>query len=143
MKTPADTPDRIRLTVSVPPETLEVFRQMADAAGISVGRCIGDWLTDTSEGAQFVAAKMLEAKRAPRTVMREMQSMAHGLQAEATSVLEQLRRSAAAGAAAGGPRGEAPSSNTGLKSPTPKPEAGGRSVAAAVKRGPVRGGRRR
>jgi len=64
--------DRIRLTISVLPEVHEVFVSMADAAGISLGKCMGDWLADTAEGAQFVAMKMQEARKAPKTVMREL-----------------------------------------------------------------------
>jgi hypothetical protein len=94
---------------------------MAQSAGISVGRCIGDWLTDTADGAQFVAQKMQEAKRAPKTVMREMQAMAHGLHGEVSEVLDDLRRRGEEGrdgrAAAGRAPSTAPSSNTGLKSP--------------------------
>jgi hypothetical protein len=127
---PTPSPERVRLTVSVPAETLEIFRTMADAAGLSVGRCIGDWLADTADGAQFVAHKMLEAKRAPKTVMREMQAMATGLHGEVTSVLESLRRRSrpASGADAQRPTAPArtnpPSSTTGGKSP--KPKSGGR-----------------
>lgn len=39
---------------------------------------MGDWLADTAEGAQFVAMKMEEARKAPKTVMREFQAMARG-----------------------------------------------------------------
>ncbi len=114
--------DRVRLTVSVPSEALDVFRSMADAAGISVGRCIGDWLADTADGAQLVAAKMQEAKRAPRRVMQEVRAMLRGAHGEAGDVLEALRRkgrSDRAGDAAGAPARSAapPSSNTGGKSP--------------------------
>lgn len=71
--------ERVRLTISIDPEVLEVFRTMAKAGSMSVGRCIGDWCGDTVDGAQFVAAKMVEAKKAPARVMREMQAMAGGL----------------------------------------------------------------
>lgn len=71
--------ERIRTTITVPAEVHAVFTRMSEAAGISLGRCMGDWLTDTLDGAQFVAQKMEEAKRMPKTVMREFQAMASGL----------------------------------------------------------------
>ena len=110
--------ERIRLTISVTPEVHEVFTRMADSAGVSLGRCMGDWLADTIEGAQFVAAKMAEARQAPKTVMREMQAAAKGLHVEALATTEHMRavgwRSGSRGAAA---PPLPPSSNTGGKSP--------------------------
>jgi hypothetical protein len=116
------TAERIRTTISVDPEVLQVFRTMADAAGLSLSRCMGDWLGDTVDGAQFVAQKMQEARRAPVTVMREMQAFAHGLQSEMETTLDVVRAKAKAGGggmpqaptAARSPK--APSSNTGLNS---------------------------
>lgn len=115
--------DRIRLTITVTPEVHEVFSRMAVAQGVSLGRAMGDWLADTSEGAQFVAHKMEEARKAPRVVMREMHAFAKGLVDEVESTIEEMRRpagrpdarSAAARPVAG--QHSAPSSNTGLKSP--------------------------
>jgi hypothetical protein len=109
--------DRIRTTISVAPEVHAIFVRMAEAAGISVSRCMGDWLADTAEGAQFVAHKMEEARKAPKLVMREMQAYAKGMVKEVDAITDQMRRQALASeraAAAGVP---APSSNTGLKSP--------------------------
>lgn len=115
------TTERIRTTITVSPEVHEIFSRMAAAAGMSLGRCIGDWLEDTSEGAQLIAQKMEEARRAPRTVMREMHAMALGLVDEAQDVLDKVRRRPAAGAgvqpAAGAGLLRPPVSNTGGKSP--------------------------
>lgn len=110
--------ERIRLTISVTPEVHEVFTRMAESAGLSLGRCMGDWLEDTMEGAQFVAAKMAEARQAPKTVMREMQAAASGLLAEVRSTTESMRAAGwrpGSGSAAAPPI--PPSSNTGGKSP--------------------------
>ncbi len=117
--------ERIRTTISVDAEVLEVFRGMAEAAGLSVGRCMGDWLGDTVDGAQFVAQKMQEARRAPVTVMREMQSMAHGLSSQAEDALVGIRARAKAERAGSMPQAlgapqrpsNAPSSNTGRNYP--------------------------
>lgn len=97
-------PDRCRVAITMDCEVLEVFKKMAARASISVGRCIGDWCGDTVDGAEFVAAKMLEAKSCPRLVMKEMESLASGLLAETQLVNKKMRRSAldvAASAASG------------------------------------------
>ena len=117
--------ERIRLTISVTPEVHEVFSRMAESGGMSLGKCMGEWLTDTIDGAQFVALKMQEARKAPKVVMREMQAFARGFVDEVDL--------AAAGIGAGRPRtgvsqaatGQAvprpPSSNTGGKFPREYP----------------------
>ena len=120
------TPDRIRTTISLDPEVHEIFKKMAEAARMSVSRCMGEWLADTSEGAQFVANKMIQARAAPMVVMREMQAMSVGLAEEVESTISHMRagmkaeRAGAAGSASPPSRSagvRAPSSLTGLKSP--------------------------
>lgn len=109
--------ERIRTTISLDPEVHAIFVSMAEAAGTSVSRCMGDWLADTSEGAQFVAAKMLEARRAPKTVMREMQALSRGLVDELDEQVRSLRFSSSTGPAGG--VGEAsPCSPTGINTPS-------------------------
>lgn len=83
--------ERIRLTISVPKEAHDVFTRMAGTVGQSVGRVMGDWLQDTVEGAEFVTAKMIAAREAPKTVMREMQAFARGLVDEADSLIAEER----------------------------------------------------
>jgi hypothetical protein len=110
--------ERIRLTITVSPEVHEVFGRMAEASGMSLGKCMGDWLGDTIEGAQFVAMKMEEARKAPRVVMREMQAFTRALVTEVDLQADQLRGSgtrAVPGARAGA--AFPPSSNTGGKPP--------------------------
>jgi hypothetical protein len=116
---PPTKQERIRTTVSIEPEVLAVFRKMADTSGLSLSRCLGEWLADTAEGAQLVAQKMQEARRAPVTVMREVQAMLHGAHEEAGVVLAELRarKLGPDGPQARRPEKPAPSSNTGLKSP--------------------------
>lgn len=121
--------DRIRLTISVTPEVHEVFSRMAETSGMSLGKCMGDWLTDTIEGAQFVATKMAEARSAPKTVMREFQAMTRGLVDEVDSAVDQLRKGGwqmparGGGAGTGGKRPAAlpPSSPTGVNTPAKRP----------------------
>lgn len=99
---------------------------------------MGDWLADTADGAQFVAVKMLEARKAPKTVMREMQAMARGLVEEVDGTVEAIRRKSLSDARppqaerrgtgvrkARGAEGP-PSSPTGVKSPR-KGAAGGKA----------------
>lgn len=119
--------DRIRLTITVTPEVHEVFSRISHAGGMSLGRAMGEWLADTVDGAQFVAVQMEKAKKAPVTVMREMQAMLHGAQGEASDVLEKFRSDRAAGThrvTAGRP---APSSNTGRKGTKPGTTRGGKA----------------
>lgn len=134
---PKSMSDRIRLTISVDPEVHAIFSKMAEASGVSLGKCMGDWLADTAEGAQFVAMKMEEARKAPKTVMREFQAMARGLVEEVDAQVDEIRKRALrgdSGAARAGERRAAggllspspPSSNTGGKVPqeNPKPRRG-------------------
>ena len=115
------TQERIWLTVTITPEVHEIFSRMAETMGVSLGRCIGDWLSDTAEGAQFVAHKMVEARQAPMTVMRELQAYARGAVVLADETADELRRKRAADRAVRGTaRGSGsvpPSSNTGGKVP--------------------------
>lgn len=123
--------ERIRLTISVTPEVHAIFSRMADAAGISLGRCMGDWLADTAEGAQFVAAKMEAARSAPKTVLRELHAMSAGLHDLIGQSIGSLPASPGGRPPAGGARAGvkaisrllqegAPSSNTGLNPPPSK-----------------------
>lgn len=118
--------DRIRLTITVSPEAHAVFSRMAQAAGVSLGRAMGDWLNDTAEGAEFVAQKMEEARKAPMTVMREFRSMAVGMVDAVDVTMDEMRAGGPAGRRAAEPLPggratrhslAAPSSNTGLKVP--------------------------
>ena len=116
-------PNRIRTTISVDKEVHEIFVRMAETAGMSVSRCMGEWLADTADGALFVAQKMAAARKAPMQVMREMQSMALGLQDSVGETMQEMREQARREARSAPPpparastaRSKAPSSNTGLK----------------------------
>ena len=129
------TPERIRLSITVTPEVHAIFTRIAEAAGTSLGHAMGDWLEDTSDGAQFVAQKMVEARQAPKTVMREMQAFTKGLMAEVDDLAGQMRRGewpAEVGSAQPGrrlataPHPSPPSSNTGGKVPRGNPKKGTR-----------------
>jgi len=133
------TTDRIRTTISLDPEVHEIFKRMAEASGMSVSRCMGEWLGDTSEGAQFVAQKMVEARQSPMIVMREMQAYSKGLTEEVDKTVAQMRqglrrvppRSGGPAVAPAPPK--APSSHTGLKSPNKTHNTGSKSSSKAAK----------
>ncbi len=134
---PLPMSQRIRLTITVLPEVHAIFQRMSEASGVSLGKCMGDWLADTAEGAQFVAMKVEEARTAPKTVLREFQAMASGLHSEIGSHIGAM--GAGGARSAGGPASSAtvsevlgriqgkakaklpPSSNTGGKSPGKTP----------------------
>lgn len=90
MKTPP-TPERIRLTITVDPEVHEAFQHMAQASSMSIGRCMGEWLADTVDGARFVTAQLVRAREAPRQVVKEIRQMALGSVDLADDVLADLR----------------------------------------------------
>ena len=123
------TTERIRTTISIDPHVYDIFKRMAEASGMSVSRCMGEWLSDTADGAQFVSLKMEEARKAPLAVMREMHSLASSLGNEVSRSLKAIQQDSRGSkkAGAGLPRrpsdSDAPSSNTGLKSPTPRKAA--------------------
>lgn len=89
--------ERIRTTISLDPQVHAIFVKMAEAGGVSVSRCMGDWLADTADGAQFVAQKMQEARKAPKQVMREFQAFALGLH---DTITEEIGRGGGQGDAA-------------------------------------------
>ena len=80
----------IRTTVPVRPEVHAAFKRLADVQGVSLGRAIGDWLSDTFEAAEMVTAKMQKAKTDPVRVIRELQ-LAEGSIDTAEDVIERLR----------------------------------------------------
>jgi hypothetical protein len=102
---------------------------MAEAGNMSVSRCMGDWLSDTSDAALMITIKMEDAKSAPMKVLRDMQEILLGLgetviqkglseeypQARERTARPTGRTERLSGAA--GTVGYAPSSNTGLNSP--------------------------
>lgn len=126
---PAMTTERIRTTISLEPEALEIFKRMAEAGNMSVSRCMGDWLTDTADAAQMITLKMEEARKAPLRVMREMQAMVAGMAKEvdgiADTVREVRRQERGVHHAQRGVRADAaavpPSSNTGVLVPPVPP----------------------
>lgn len=136
--------DRVRTTISLPPEIHQVFKRMADAAGMSVSRCMGDWLTDTGDAAEMITLQLEKARRAPMEALREMRTMLNGMGQQVDQVHTSLgnlieREEAAAERPPRPQRSEdgedgavaaaaiPPSSNTGGKYPTVGKAGGGKS----------------
>jgi hypothetical protein len=72
----APPPSRLRVTVSVTPETLAVFQHYAEASGVSVGRAMGDWLGEQLSAVQFAALRFeevrTEVQEAPRLIAEQL-----------------------------------------------------------------------
>lgn len=115
------SPERIRLTISVSPETHATFQRLAAAGSMSISRAMGDWLADTGDAVEFMAEKMEQARAAPKVVMREMHAYALGLVDETGSVLDRMRtagataRDARSAPRPAGRTASPPPSNTGGK----------------------------
>jgi hypothetical protein len=88
---PTPKPDSIRLTITVSPEVHEAFSRMAQVSGMSLGRCMGEWLGDTLEGVQLVTHQMQRAREAPREMAREMRQAALGILDEADDLVALAR----------------------------------------------------
>ena len=87
---PVSKPSRISVPVSA--EVLEVFQKLAKAGNMSTGRAIAEWLSDTVEAAEFMAATLERARAAPKVVMREMHAYALGLADETGDVIRSLTK---------------------------------------------------
>ena len=87
--TSTPTPN-VRLTITVTPEVHQVFVRFSKAAGMSLGKAMGEWLGDTVEAAEFTATKMEQARSAPKLVMREMHAYALGLADETGALMQEL-----------------------------------------------------
>lgn len=126
----------IRLTITVTPEVHAAFTRMGEVTSLPVGRCMGEWLADTLEGAEFLTAQLLKAREAPRQVIREMRQMALGSADEMAGLLEQMRRPRVGGAA-GDSKARAVAT---AEAPTPRPVIRGvKSPSGAHKQAKRRG----
>ena len=124
---------RVRVTVPVHPDVLEAFQRMAKVSGLSVGRCMGDWLSDTLDAAQFMTETMEKARSAPKLVAQELHAYALGIGDSTRDLLEELRQKGRADAGRGDAAGAArpvaarttPPSNTGVTTTKNKARKGG------------------
>lgn len=92
---------KVRVTVPVTNEVRDTFQRLAKAGGMSTGRAMGEWLSDTLDAALFMAEKMEQARAAPRIVANELHAYALGLADETSEVLERVREKGRAARAQG------------------------------------------
>ena len=87
MRKPPTPSERIRLTISVTADTHDAFHHYAEAAGVSIGRAMGDWLGEQLSAVTFAALRFEEAREeameAPRSIARAVPGLA---EAEAAAV---------------------------------------------------------
>lgn len=119
--------NQVRVTVSIDREHLEVYKEMARLGKLSVSRCLGEWLGDTVDSAQFVMVKMDQARKAPQMVLNELLAATAGMREEIVKKKAEVRaeRTRAGSASADRSRGLTPPlSNTGVKVPKKGPKRG-------------------
>jgi hypothetical protein len=121
-KTPS--PQSVRLTIAVTPEVHEVFTRMAQASGSSISKCMGEWLGDTIEAAEFMVATMEKAKAAPRLVVQELQSYTHGMAEDLQVLLGQVREMEKEGRLSRRAAAAAPGAAAAARSPRPVTRGG-------------------
>lgn len=96
-----------------------MFKRLADASGMSISKAMGEWLGDTVEGAEFMAAKVEQARAAPRQVVQELRAMALGNADMLTDLLGDLRAGKKVPPPLPGQAGGGTSSGGGTASPRP------------------------
>lgn len=65
--------ERTRFTISCDVDTYEAFADLAESSGVSLSRCIGDWLRDTAEAAQMTTIRINEVRKSPEEAFRAYQ----------------------------------------------------------------------
>ena len=115
--------ERVRFTIAVDPEVYEAFADLAHTSGVSLSRCIGDWLRDTAEAAQMTTLKVQAVRKSPQDAFQAFIRDGFPL-AELERVTASMwgvgtgrTRSARPAPAPAEPATSPPSSNTGGKSP--------------------------
>lgn len=91
MNKPLPPPTIRRVTVPVTDEVHAVFQRLAKATGMSTGKAMGEWLSDTIDGVGYMADKVEQARAAPALVARELHAYALGLADETSAMVERAR----------------------------------------------------
>jgi hypothetical protein len=137
----------VRVTVPVPPEVHEAFKRLAAASGVSVGRAMGEWLTDTLDGVEAMTELVQRARSAPKLAVRELHGYAMGLTDLTSDLIELVRgkdySSREAGAEAGGGLAatSAASAGSGGRAPFPPLTNRGGKVPQKPNKGPKKPGK--
>jgi predicted transcriptional regulator len=113
--------DRTRFTISVENDVYEAFAKLAEVSGVSLSRCIGDWLRDTAEAAQITAIKVEGVRKQPNAAFSAyIEASAEGVMGILQEIADGTRdaKGRLAGTAWSAPKQPSPpSSNTGGKVP--------------------------
>lgn len=128
-----------RVSVPVSGEVLDVFQRLAKAGNMSTGKAMAEWLSDTVEAAEFMAAKMEQARAAPKVVMREMHAYALGLADETGELMRTIAKKGSddrKASAAQVRKRSASVSGDGLHSIPPSCNTGGKVPKTTHKRAP-------
>lgn len=88
--TPPSKPPRVSVPVSA--ETLAVFQRLAKAGNLSTGSAIAEWLDDTVEAAELMAATMERARAAPKVVTAELHAMMLGMADQTKELADKYRK---------------------------------------------------
>lgn len=112
--------ETIRVTVPITAEVKAVFERLSSVSGVSVGKAMGTWLSDTASAAEQMAEIMDQARQQPKLVADRLHGYALGLSEVTADLLEHIK---------GREKGLTPPlSNTGGKLPQkPKSVGGGNS----------------
>ena len=111
---------QVRVTVSIADEHLEVYKRMAALGGLSVSRCLGEWLGDTVDSALFVSANMAKARSAPQAALNELMALNASVHQDILTTKAESRGKGGGGASPSGVSRSPlypPYSNTGVKVP--------------------------
>lgn len=65
------TTERVRFTIAVDADVYEAFADLAHSSGVSMSRCIGDWLRDTAEAAQMTTIRTNEVRKSHQEIFRD------------------------------------------------------------------------
>lgn len=119
-----------RISVPVDAEVLAIFQRLGKAANLSTGKAIAEWLKDTVEAAELMAATVERARAAPKVVTAELHAMMLGMADQTKELQDKYAKfkgalpDRGAGGARPGPAAPIPPScNTGGKLPK-KPTKG-------------------
>ena len=84
------------MTVPVAPDVLEAFQRLASVSGMSTGKAMGEWLSDTMEGVRMMTDLLEKAKQAPKLAARELHAYAQGLTGITSDLIEEIKISSKA-----------------------------------------------
>lgn len=112
-----DEVPKVRVTVPVTPDTLELFRRLAAVQGSSVGKAMGDWLRDTAGAAEQLSAMLADVKARPLEVATRLSGYASAMSEVSTVLVDRIRTESKGGGAEGVPlAGKAPRPRPAQKS---------------------------